>query len=170
MVAVHDKYYYRQLVFQVENTLYGLPNTLLCQSTFFSSMLENADTGCDAEGLSDDHPIQLTGITTFEMDSLLMVLRARYAIKTKICRDPLMCLALAFSHIDEQLKLTLEQWSAALHLATMWHFDSARKFVIDKIDAEHAYQDPLERLDLAFRCQVAQRCINCCVSDPILFP
>lgn len=52
----------------------------MLQSAFFSSMFENADTGGQSEGSSDDCPIKLEGITTFEMDSFLTVLEARYVL------------------------------------------------------------------------------------------
>lgn len=56
---------------QIEDTLYGIPMAILRQSSFFTSMLENKDTGGTSEGMDDKHPIVLGGITTFEMDSLL---------------------------------------------------------------------------------------------------
>lgn len=40
-------------------------------------MLESSATGGNLEGTSDDMPVELGGITTFEMDSLLALLDAR---------------------------------------------------------------------------------------------
>jgi len=58
--------------------------------------------------------------------------------------------------IDEPPKLSIEQWSAALHLATMWHFDAARKYAIDQISSEYTDQNHFDRVDLAMKCQVGQ--------------
>ncbi|KAG9002101.1 hypothetical protein FRB93_011874 [Tulasnella sp. JGI-2019a] len=125
-----------QLVFLIENTLYGVPRTLLLQSTIFSSMLDMIDMGGSLEGRSDDHPITLGGITTFEMDNFLTLLYAH--------------------NLGAKLSFTIAQWSAALHLSTMWVFDSLRTYAIAEISSYHPNQCPFDRIDLAMRCQVAQ--------------
>lgn len=63
---------------QIENTLYGIPTAILRQSSFFASMLGNRDTGGQLEGTDDEHPVVLSGITAFEMNSLLRILEWRY--------------------------------------------------------------------------------------------
>ncbi|KAG8887039.1 hypothetical protein FRB98_000664 [Tulasnella sp. 332] len=99
-------------------------------------MLENTDTGGTSEGTTDAHPIRLDLITTFEMDSLLTLLDARL--------------------MDDPPLFTIDQWSAALHLATMWHFDAIRKYAIQQIESQYADQSPLDRIALACKCQVGQ--------------
>ncbi|KAG8989215.1 hypothetical protein FRB94_014586 [Tulasnella sp. JGI-2019a] len=79
----HAKFYYDQLVFLIENTLYGVPRFLLRSSSYFITILELADSGGTSEGATDDNPIRLTGITCFEMESLLAVLDARYTSHTE---------------------------------------------------------------------------------------
>ncbi|KAG8857251.1 hypothetical protein FRB96_005926 [Tulasnella sp. 330] len=121
---------------KIENTLYGVPQALLQQSPFFSSMLENINTGGSLEGKSDDTPIKLGGITTHEMDNFLTLLYSQ-----KLAAKP--C-------------LSIDQWSAALHLSTMWAFDVLRTYAIAEISSYHPNQCPFDRIDLAMRCQVAQ--------------
>ncbi|KAG9017366.1 hypothetical protein FRB93_007480 [Tulasnella sp. JGI-2019a] len=132
----HAKFYYDQLVFLIENTLYGVPRFLLRSSSYFITILELADSGGTFEGATDDNPIRLTGITCFEMESLLAVLDAR-------------CM-------DGPHSLKSEGWEAALHLATMWHFDAARKYAIQNIESQYPGQTPLERIVVAGKCQVGQ--------------
>ncbi|KAG9038607.1 hypothetical protein FRB95_000829 [Tulasnella sp. JGI-2019a] len=132
----HAKFYYDQLVFLIESTLYGVPRFLLRSSSYFTTILELADSGGTFEGATDDNPIRLTGITCFEMESLLAVLDAR-------------CM-------DGPHNLKSEEWAAALHLATMWHFDAARKYAIQNIESQYPEQTPLERIVIAGKCQVGQ--------------
>ncbi|KAG9020981.1 hypothetical protein FRB95_003102 [Tulasnella sp. JGI-2019a] len=130
----HAKFYYDQLVFLIENTFHGVPRFLLRSSGYFTTILELANSGGTFEGATDDNPIRLTGITCFEMESLLAVLDAR-------------CM-------DGPHNLKSEEWAAALHLATMWHFDAARKYAIQNIESQYPGQAPLERIVLAGKCQV----------------
>ncbi|KAG8842070.1 hypothetical protein FRB96_006323 [Tulasnella sp. 330] len=58
------------------------------------------------------------------------------------------------SRMDDPPHLTIDQWSAALYLATMWHFDAARKYAIQQIESEYAEQSPVDRIILAGKCQV----------------
>lgn len=58
--------------------------------------------------------------------------------------------------MDDPPCLTIEQWSAALHLATMWHFDAAKKYMIEAIKSQHTDQSPFDRLRLARKCLVGQ--------------
>ncbi|KAG8868178.1 hypothetical protein FRB98_003759, partial [Tulasnella sp. 332] len=58
--------------------------------------------------------------------------------------------------MDDPPRLTIDQWSAALYLATMWHFDAARKYAIQQIESEYAEQSPVDRIILAGKCQVGQ--------------
>lgn len=39
---------------------------------------------------------------------------------------------------------------------TMWHFDSPRNFIIEQIEAKFSQQDPVERIQLAEKCQVGR--------------
>ncbi|KAG8895975.1 hypothetical protein FRB99_000236 [Tulasnella sp. 403] len=50
--------------------------------------------------------------------------------------------------------LTFQQWSSSLHLATMWHFDQVREFIIESLDNQIRSIDPLDRIDVAIKCSV----------------
>jgi len=50
--------------------------------------------------------------------------------------------------------LNLAEWSAVLHLSTMWAFDKVRDLAIDQIDG--LTQPAMDRLDLAMKCQVSK--------------
>ncbi|KAG8994309.1 hypothetical protein FRB94_009965 [Tulasnella sp. JGI-2019a] len=130
----HVRHYSDQMFFLIEDTLYAVPTPVLHQSSFFSSMIDNI--GDSSEGKDTDHPIAPSGIKSFDMDGLLTILDARL--------------------IDGAPELTLQQLSGALHLATMWDFDAARKYIIDQITIHHTDQPPLDRIELAMRCQVGE--------------
>lgn len=131
----HPKHYIvDHLVFAVENYYYRIPVRTLRQSQYFQDMLDAEHTGDNVEGQSDEHPIVLIGITSFEIDSLLEVLNA-----------PL---------IGGELVFTYEQWTAALHLATMWAFEDVRSYVINKLDAQLKTTNLFERIRIADKCRV----------------
>lgn len=50
--------------------------------------------------------------------------------------------------------MSFDQLAAALHLATMWTFDSARVFILRHIEKHFATQDPLDYIDVAMKCRV----------------
>lgn len=61
---------------QVDDILFHLPIRHLKQSQYFRDMLEEAHTGSEGEGMSDEHPIFLSGISAFEMASFLKAIES----------------------------------------------------------------------------------------------
>jgi len=74
----HVTLYLDQIIFRIDNTLYGIPTAFLRQSSFFSSMLDNVHTGDSSEGVDDNHPIVHSAVTATEMDSFLAIVDSRY--------------------------------------------------------------------------------------------
>jgi len=125
---------------QVENTLYRVPRHLLRrESTYFEDrLLEDAGKfGDDAGGTMDACPIEVPGVTVFEMDSLLSVWDA--------------------SPFDNLLDiLDISGWAAVLNLSTQWSFDRIRTYAIKLFDTLFVDQDPIDRLDLCFTAKLTQ--------------
>ncbi|KAG8982722.1 hypothetical protein FRB94_013768 [Tulasnella sp. JGI-2019a] len=84
-------------------------------------------------GASMSHPITLD-ITVSEMNNIMRVLHARQT--------------------SAPLALTIQQWSEALHIATIWGIISAREYIIDRISKLFPTQPPIDRIVLADRCGV----------------
>ncbi|KAG9041477.1 hypothetical protein FS837_012200 [Tulasnella sp. UAMH 9824] len=135
MPSKHPKYGNTSyMVFQVEETLFHFPMRLLKQSQYFRDLIEEAHTGSETEGKSNENPICLARITAFEMASFLDVLEASY-----LYGDP---------------QLSFKQWASALHMATMWAFDDIRDRIIMEMDKMISTQDPFDRIDLSFKFRV----------------
>lgn len=122
------------MVFLVEDVLFHLSVRRIKQSQFFCDMIDEAHTGVESEGKSDEHPISLGGISAFEMTSFLDALENPFVLG-----DP---------------NLTFDQWAAALHLATMWSFDDLRRSIITQMDKTIILVNPLDRIDVSLKCRV----------------
>ncbi|KAG8896367.1 hypothetical protein FRC01_011862, partial [Tulasnella sp. 417] len=122
------------LVFSVEDVIFHIPVRCLKQSQYFRDMIDDAHTGKELEGRSDDHPIVLGGISAFEMACFLDVLDSLF-----VFGDP---------------GLSFEQWSAALHLATMWSFDDLRNSIISQMDKMTAKASPFDVASVSLKCRV----------------
>ncbi|KAG8925638.1 hypothetical protein FRC02_009525 [Tulasnella sp. 418] len=122
------------IIFKVEETLFRVDKSVLCQFDTFREMFEGAEAHVkdSDEGGSDDKPIVLQGVTAFEMESLLYVIEARW--------------------IKDPPEVSADQWKAALHLATMWEYEQLRQFAIEKIDGLKL--PAIETLGLAVKCRV----------------
>ncbi|KAG8959708.1 hypothetical protein FRC00_001322 [Tulasnella sp. 408] len=116
---------------QVEDIIFHVPTRRLKESPYFRDMIDEAHTGLESEGKSNEHPIVLSGISAFEMTSFLDVLEAS--------GDP---------------QLEFSQWAASLHLATMWSFDDIRQMIIGHMDKTISTADPLNRADTSLKCNV----------------
>lgn len=62
---------------KVESVLFRIPMQVLRGSPYFEEMFDSKHIGTHTEGMSDDEPITLGGISAFEMENLLEVLEAR---------------------------------------------------------------------------------------------
>ncbi|KAG9019878.1 hypothetical protein FRB90_000008 [Tulasnella sp. 427] len=114
--------------FRVHGTDFAIPRKLLMHSEFFTDLLNSKYLGEPKEGHTQDHPIELEGISELEMTSFVEVLEVR----------------------DWEPKLTLKptEWASALRLSTMWSFPLVREYIIGRI--EHLPTlDPVWRIELA---------------------
>ncbi|KAG8982713.1 hypothetical protein FRB93_007894 [Tulasnella sp. JGI-2019a] len=128
-----DSEFFSQLVyFIVDTTLYNVSDTLLPSRGYLASVTNHNDW---FDGTSVAHSIPLN-ITVSEMNSIMRVLHAR--------------------KISAPLLFTIQQWSEALHIATIWDITSAREYIIDRISALFPDQPPIDRIILADRCGVKQ--------------
>ncbi|KAG8910712.1 hypothetical protein FRC01_006182 [Tulasnella sp. 417] len=98
--------------------------------------MDGCHIGSDGEGKSDENPIGLGGITEFEMTSFLDALETRF-----VSGDP---------------KLEFGQWTAALHLATMWNFEDLRKDIIAHVNKTISDANPVDRVDASLKCRVEE--------------
>ncbi|KAG8927849.1 hypothetical protein FRC02_007713, partial [Tulasnella sp. 418] len=133
----HTYFYASPIILLVEDTLYGVDKALLTQFQVFKDMFEAAgEFNKDlTEGLTDDNPIQLHGVTTFEMDSVLHVLDSK--VPSRDASIP---------------SMNAERWQAVLRLATMWDFAQLRSFAIQAI--EDLKLGPVKMIVLAWESEV----------------
>ncbi|KAG8870315.1 hypothetical protein FRB97_009870, partial [Tulasnella sp. 331] len=126
----HDKWGKSDVIsFVIEGTLYEIPEKTLKRSSHFEKRLHPF--------LRTKEPIEVHGVKMVEMDNLLTVLEARAIDK-------------------EPDSLDIKQWSAVLHLATMWGFAHVRDYAINMFDTRFKDQDVFDRIDLARKCSVAK--------------
>ncbi|KAG8943590.1 hypothetical protein FRC03_002431 [Tulasnella sp. 419] len=124
-----------QVILRVDEVLYRVETSELCQFRVLREKLDGADEkGNAVEGTSDDHPLVLDGVTPFEFESVLLLLDARWFLS-----DP---------------KIDLEQWKAVLHLSTLWDFSEIRELSIRRIVA--LKPSPMDSILLARKCEVQQ--------------
>ncbi|KAG8963762.1 hypothetical protein FRC03_002587 [Tulasnella sp. 419] len=135
----HTSFYAHRapVILLVENTLYSVDKTILSQFQVFKDMFECAGEFNKnlTEGLSDDNPIQLQGVTTFEMDSLLNFFNPIHLL-------------------EKSSSLDGESWKAILYLATMWDFAKLRDLAIEAI--EKLDFGPMDMIMLSRKCNVQQ--------------
>ncbi|KAG8913830.1 hypothetical protein FRC00_001490 [Tulasnella sp. 408] len=134
----HPHYYGPELLtFAVDGYLFQLPVRRLKESKYFQDMLDSEHLGTSVEGRSDDHPIELKGITSFEMESFAEILDARV--------------------FDKAVMREWRQLVAALHLATMWDFEDLRTRLIKDMSQmiDDSGVDPLDRIEVSMQCRVS---------------
>ncbi|KAG8916232.1 hypothetical protein FRC02_004103 [Tulasnella sp. 418] len=107
----------RMLVLKVEDTLFQVDIRVLKQFEVLKDMFEHASEFNPEkdEGHSEDNPIDLQGVSMFEIESLLHFF------------DP----ARILEGTDE---IDLQQWSAILHLSTMWSYPKLRERAMTEIE------------------------------------
>ncbi|KIO16899.1 hypothetical protein M407DRAFT_33456 [Tulasnella calospora MUT 4182] len=133
----HPRYYGSEyLTFAVDGYLFQLPVRRLKESKYFQDMLDSKHLGGSVEGRSDEHPIALGSITSFEMESFADILDARV--------------------FDKEVKSEWKQLSAALHLSTMWEFEDIRARLIKDMSQTigNGGIEPLDRVEVAIQCRV----------------
>ncbi|KIO16902.1 hypothetical protein M407DRAFT_33457 [Tulasnella calospora MUT 4182] len=134
----HPRHYGSEhLTFAVDGYLFQLQVRRLKESKYFQDMLGSEHLGGSVEGRSDEHPIALGSITSFEMESFVDVLDARV--------------------FDKEVKREWKQLAAALHLATMWEFEDVRARLIKDMSQiiNNGGVDPLDRVEVSIQCRVS---------------
>lgn len=58
------------------------------------------------------------------------------------------------SRFDPLPELTLQEWSEAFHIATLWGFEQLRAYIIKTTDS--IAQDPMDRIQLADQCGLTE--------------
>ncbi|KAG8919823.1 hypothetical protein FRC02_001348 [Tulasnella sp. 418] len=122
------------VILKVEETLFRVEKSLLCQFDVFRDMFESASAHLEdkEEGTTDENPIILQGLTAIEMESLLQVINTRW--------------------FKGEPPVNPAQWKAVVRLATMWEHEQLRQFAIDKIDELDI--SCIELFDLGMKCRV----------------
>lgn len=116
-----------------------------------------AEPSSIGQGKSEEHPIRLCNITAFDLESLVAVFDHRWLIQGLLPDyvHPTHLHIASSRWIDPALKLTFEQWSAAVYLATVWGFHFVRAYAVKQISSGFVDQFPLESIELAAECNVA---------------
>ncbi|KAI0697069.1 hypothetical protein C8T65DRAFT_662692 [Cerioporus squamosus] len=121
-----DEFYSRDVIFQVEGVLFKVPRRPFEQESAFKDTFSLPSPNGE-EGLTDDNPIYLEGVTEEEFRPLLWVmLRPAYGAGRV---------------------LTTENWTHVLKLSTMWSFDSIREKAIEELT--RLVRAPVQRIALA---------------------
>ncbi|KAG8883139.1 hypothetical protein FRB98_003284 [Tulasnella sp. 332] len=59
-----------------------------------------------------------------------------------------------FRQTEAPLRIGIDEWGRALHIATKWGFDTVRNHIIKRIERQYPNQDTLDRFELAIKCRV----------------
>ncbi|KIO33645.1 hypothetical protein M407DRAFT_17608 [Tulasnella calospora MUT 4182] len=114
------------LIFLVDDMLFHIPLRRLKQSLHFRDMIDEAHTGSEGEGKSDEHRIYLSGISAFEMGSFLKAIDSpEWAAALHLATmwnfdevgeeiittvDKMISTADPFERIDASIKCRVEKW------------------------------------------------------------
>ncbi|EIW80346.1 hypothetical protein CONPUDRAFT_28841, partial [Coniophora puteana RWD-64-598 SS2] len=135
-----DSFYFSIVIFLVENTLFKIPSHVLSDhSDVFQAMFSLPTGESIAEGLTDDNPVALKGITSFDFKQLLKVLYSRAVLPPWTSTIP--------NQVSGQLPMTLEEWTPVLRLSDQWNMTAVHQFAIEKMAVMS--MDPVDRLALA---------------------
>ncbi|KAG8962274.1 hypothetical protein FRC00_009906 [Tulasnella sp. 408] len=118
----------------MEEEYTGLDPQILMASEVFRDMLTDEHLGGPKEGTAEN-PIRIDKISRVSLSQV----KAFYKIIN--CR-----------RFDAEPTFPVKQWSEALQLATIWGFETLRKFIIAHLDS--LLDDPLSRIELADQCGV----------------
>ncbi|KAK0226388.1 hypothetical protein IW262DRAFT_1457617 [Armillaria fumosa] len=129
-------YYWENIVLQVEDTLFRIPKQYLAgKSEAFDSMLSLPQGGSEPEGISDERPIQLSGIKKIDFERLLQILHPIDAMK--------------------QPELSINGWVSVLALSSLWRI-AVRKSAIEHLTTSLSQISPADRIVLGRKYSVAQ--------------
>ncbi|KAK0212349.1 hypothetical protein DFS33DRAFT_19484 [Desarmillaria ectypa] len=132
-----ESYYWESIVVQVEDTLFRFPkHHLMGKSEVFMSMLSMPQGNNKPEGVSDDRPIKLLGISKVEFERLLQVLHPIDAQK--------------------QPRLSTDGWLSVVKLSSLWRLADTRNIAISRLTTLLWKIDPVDRVVLGRKYSVAQ--------------
>jgi len=138
-----ETFYFSDVIIRVESTLYKVPRHILSEhSHVFRDMFVLPSGDQPAEGFSDDDPIVLQGVTSYDFRQLLRVLYARAIVPSA---SPVSVTNPAGS----QLSLARQEWSAVLKLSHQWEMSTIHQFAIEKMSS--LAMDPVDKLALALK-------------------
>lgn len=127
-----DKFYFTNVVFMIERTLFRIPRQILeAHSEVFRNMFCMPAGDRATEGSSDQNPIFLEGIASHDFAQLLKVL-----------------LGSPVDHVDD-LPQSAADWSAVLNLSHLWGMDSIHSFAFEKLSSTNL--DPVDKAALGIR-------------------
>ncbi|KAL4068137.1 hypothetical protein J3A83DRAFT_3816543 [Scleroderma citrinum] len=126
----------------VEDCLFKIPREPLeAESIVFRDMFLLPQGDKDTvEGLSDENPVVLPGVSQDEFEQLLTVLLSRKHVSGR-CSE---------SDLD------LDQWVSVLKLSTMWEFHAPRIAAIIHIDSLDNMIDPIDKVVLAMQYDIKE--------------
>ncbi|PBK73972.1 hypothetical protein ARMSODRAFT_879012, partial [Armillaria solidipes] len=120
----------------VEDTLFRFPkHHLMRKSEVFRSMLSMPQGESEPEGVGDDHPIKLWGVSKIEFERLLQVLH------------PI--------DVQKQPQLSMDAWLSVLKLSGLWRLADTRNIAISGLTTLMWKIDPVDRVILGRRYSVA---------------
>ncbi|KAJ7154433.1 hypothetical protein C8R43DRAFT_1001276 [Mycena crocata] len=131
--ARNGKYYFETVIFQVEECLFKVPRYHFERSSEIFATMFSLPTSAESEGLTDQNPIKLEGISSVDFERLLEVLYPLEVTLPTMSKD---C------------------WISILRLATLWRFLAVRELAISKLDSQ--VRNTLEGIMLARKYHVAQ--------------
>ncbi|KAJ6530032.1 hypothetical protein DFH09DRAFT_1411502 [Mycena vulgaris] len=111
----HATYYLETITFEVEDCLFKVPRRHFESNSEIFRTASTLPAGAEGEGLSDQNPVKLEGISSADFERLLAVL---YPMEPSIPEMP------------------KEHWISVLKLATMWRLIKARDVAISQLDAQ----------------------------------
>ncbi|KAF5313588.1 hypothetical protein D9611_010139 [Ephemerocybe angulata] len=155
MSARSADFYWENVVFKVEDTLFRVPrHGLENASIVFADMfrLPTGEGGQTAvEGQSDDNPIVLEGYTSSEFRSLLKIL---YPSATKVeppWEGPEPC---PYTTLSTTINLSKEEWIDILKLSTAWEMVVVRATAIAELISKDM-TTPLDKVVLGRKFRIA---------------
>lgn len=119
-------------MFLVEDTLFKVPRYQFDNSPIFKSAFALPTGDLAAEGVSDEHPIELQGIKKSDFEGLLKVL---YNVDGSRTRD---------------------EYISALKLSNMWEFTKVRNSAIEALSKDVNGMGVVDKIILAMECKVSK--------------
>ncbi|KAG8895973.1 hypothetical protein FRB99_000234, partial [Tulasnella sp. 403] len=136
------------VVIEVDGVPFGIPLSLLEGSPFFKDMLDDSVIGRSSESVNEPAKVHIrleeaSNVKASEMEAFVRLLDTKQVIPPS-----------DYTIFQPRPNLTSEQWASSLYLATVWHLDPVRDFIIQNLDRQIDDIDPLDRIDLTIKCKV----------------